>query len=701
MPAQGLFPVAVFGAIATVSAAGLAAGTHLRHSLHEGSKSRSLVGTAVERGGAASGGAQRDGLATRKGTERAAADAGEDLAPTFSRIVIERSGVSRFEGRGTPGSQVLIDAAGRVIGAAIVNSDGRWLVTLSGSAISGEYRIGSAVAGRMGIVHGDDVRIFVPADFRGAAIVAYDAPQRARVHLAGGDGSAATRTAAERLARDASEKFDEVLTGMQGAEGSARDRESGGGTESGFAAPVLEWVQRAAATYHETVTRRLRAETGTQEGLAQEAGGPPSGRESRHEKDPGEVRVAGEETSDGIGSIVQSILDRIRAWLDESAKIYDQEIARPLSVPRSDGKAAVSEEDVADGRSAAPREGPSQEERQRKAAAKAAEDARRYAEERRKAEETWKRVKEKDEETANGADSRRQAEEVLRRKAEEDERQKRAAEESQRRTAETEQRLENNLKRLEEAQKAEAARKTAELARQDYAQRRRQAEEQAARAAKDAETLAAAERDRVRRMAEAKEVAAKAEQEAQARKAREVERERQKQAALEAEKAKEEEAKRKAGETEAKRKVAEDEEDARREEEEYRVFRKMLADAKRKEQEGLQQAEEESPSVSRAKEAAADASALERPSAKVGSWKRKSAAAGHRKACKTKGSSRKARRSGYHLVKHSDTLWGLARRYYGAGRRYEVIYRANRGRISHPDVLRPCLWIRIPGLGRH
>jgi nucleoid-associated protein YgaU len=42
----------------------------------------------------------------------------------------------------------------------------------------------------------------------------------------------------------------------------------------------------------------------------------------------------------------------------------------------------------------------------------------------------------------------------------------------------------------------------------------------------------------------------------------------------------------------------------------------------------------------------------------------------------------------------------LARRYYARGSRYPVIFHANRHKISDPDILRPCRWIRIPGKRR-
>lgn len=43
-----------------------------------------------------------------------------------------------------------------------------------------------------------------------------------------------------------------------------------------------------------------------------------------------------------------------------------------------------------------------------------------------------------------------------------------------------------------------------------------------------------------------------------------------------------------------------------------------------------------------------------------------------------------------------DTLWGIAKRFYGTGTAYPRIYRANRSRLSSPHIVRPCLALRLP-----
>ncbi|MEZ5775076.1 MAG: LysM peptidoglycan-binding domain-containing protein [Hyphomicrobiaceae bacterium] len=50
----------------------------------------------------------------------------------------------------------------------------------------------------------------------------------------------------------------------------------------------------------------------------------------------------------------------------------------------------------------------------------------------------------------------------------------------------------------------------------------------------------------------------------------------------------------------------------------------------------------------------------------------------------------------YHRVRRGDTLWGIARRYYGRGSRYPRIYGANRRRIRNPDLIYPRQRLLIP-----
>ena len=70
----------------------------------------------------------------------------------------------------------------------------------------------------------------------------------------------------------------------------------------------------------------------------------------------------------------------------------------------------------------------------------------------------------------------------------------------------------------------------------------------------------------------------------------------------------------------------------------------------------------------------------------------------HRAASRRCSKGRVVRRSGkrWYVVGSTDTLWSIARRYYGSGLAWPKIYRANRTRLSDPDIVRPCQRLRLP-----
>jgi nucleoid-associated protein YgaU len=51
-----------------------------------------------------------------------------------------------------------------------------------------------------------------------------------------------------------------------------------------------------------------------------------------------------------------------------------------------------------------------------------------------------------------------------------------------------------------------------------------------------------------------------------------------------------------------------------------------------------------------------------------------------------------------HTVRDGETLFGLARRYYGDGEKSSALYRANQGRLVSPDRLPPGTVLVIPDL---
>jgi nucleoid-associated protein YgaU len=58
--------------------------------------------------------------------------------------------------------------------------------------------------------------------------------------------------------------------------------------------------------------------------------------------------------------------------------------------------------------------------------------------------------------------------------------------------------------------------------------------------------------------------------------------------------------------------------------------------------------------------------------------------------------SRKVSLPGWYRVRRGDTLWSIAARHYGDGRRYGLIFTTNRRRIEDADLIYPCQRIYLP-----
>lgn len=651
MAAQSLVSAAIASAVVGVSAAGLATGTYIRNAEIEGLRASPIVTGAL---------ADATGGSTAP-VKRADAAA---IAPTFSRIVIEPKGISRLEGFAAPGGEVVIRSEGRQIAVAHAAEDGSWAVVLDQALPPGEHRLASTSDTGSRVLIGEDVRVFVPTNLDGPKVISYEAPVADPV-----------RRRAESLAVNAGEGFDEVMARKAGETKAAAPQPSGTRVAEATADKkpvpeksatlaeaethnaVVDWLDRSQKMFHDFVAKPLSVPpatgAGTKDAAAKEAEG-------------------------------ASLTDRVRTWFQGTSEVFHRDVVTPLK----DGETALA---------AAPATGESGASAAKAAAAKAAEenaaadkaaaekaaadrrraeeDARRVAEEQKRAQAVLEAAEAKAAAEAKSAEALKKAEEARRREAEEtaraEEEIKRAAAAAEKRTAETERKLEDGLKRLDDAEKAQrdadaAAKKSAEPgqrpappASKDGQDRNDKAE---ARGSKNTTIAEAAPTAPAPRNRPADPIVTVVPRSSQATPADEAE-------------------------------------DARKEEEEYGILRRMMAEAKRlatggepapaaRKEEDTSEAEPSGParvaaalSEARDHDGAEEPKPVARPSAKSENCR-----GGHR-----------GRRAGYHFVGPNDTLWAIARRHYGDGNRYLVIYRANRDRIRDPDVLRPCQWIRIPG----
>lgn len=72
-----------------------------------------------------------------------------------------------------------------------------------------------------------------------------------------------------------------------------------------------------------------------------------------------------------------------------------------------------------------------------------------------------------------------------------------------------------------------------------------------------------------------------------------------------------------------------------------------------------------------------------------------------KKAKKTKKSSKETpkaspKSNGYHIVKSGESLWTIAKKYYGNGARNNIIYSANKSKIKNPNMLTVGQKLKIP-----
>ena len=673
-------------------------------------------------------------------------------APSFSRITIEPKGATLIECKGTPGSRVIINEGGRAVASAVVEPAGPWKVTLEQGLPAGDHRITSSVQNfdHDQIVAGQDVRISMPAEFSGRVVVAYNG--NSETHGSAGDYDPA-RARAEDLARAASERFTEVMPkvgdGPRVAQGERTGPARTGEAPDAGDHPVMRWLERAAKSYQKSIAGKLSEPVPN-----------PGGKSPQNSDTARTAPVPGaQDSTAGNDGLLHRLDDqahwtseRVQDWLSKAKRSYRSEIARKLSVPQEgpSGRAVARTEParVADPGGPAKQAEPSSrnddalkraEEARRKDAEwdrledaarkeadarrlqdenahKAAEAARRDTEEKKQADEAKRQAEARrlqQEAARKQAEAKRQAEEAQRqseakrlqeetarkqaevkRLAEEAQKQaeaKRAQEETARKEAEAKRIQEDNaskeaeVKRLsEEAKKqAESERLAAEARRRqdDEARRKETASKREGDAAKKKEEAKRLTDEAARKDAERKRLAEEAKNKPPAKPADAVEEERRAE-----EKAEQEaDAERLAADLERRNQPDEDTES--------RVAPRRASKSERNSEPkvSLRRHKDTRPAEGSA-QSADDETGSKGKSATVANKPEQAARA---ESCRA-GKTRRTRWGLSYVVRPGDTLWGIASRYYRRGARYNVIYRANAGRIDNPDIIRPCQRIIVP-----
>lgn len=199
------------------------------------------------------------------------AESAEPMPPTIGRIVVEAKGVSRIEGRGTPGSRVRLLSRGKPLGEARVDQDQHWHIKLKDGLPPGVHLIQSAanVLGGSGDVLGDEVRISIPDRLVETQTVTYDKAGEPSPPAVAPE----TRDRAENLAEAANDAFTDVLQRTEPARSAAQGKvKIGQGTPPPSRAPdpaqlkdeapgtfgvVVDWLKRSARAYNGEIVGKL------------------------------------------------------------------------------------------------------------------------------------------------------------------------------------------------------------------------------------------------------------------------------------------------------------------------------------------------------------------------------------------------------------------------------------------------------------
>ncbi len=495
--------------------------------------------------------------------EASVGGAASDAAPpSFSRIVIDKTGVSRIDGDGTPGSQVLIKSEGRVIGAAVVGENGRWAVALDKVLSAGDHRLTSVAAGGDEVRPGEEVRVFIPPDFIGEDVVAYDRATAKK--------SPTAEDRASDLATKANKRFSVI---------------------------VPEPVTAAQAPEAASLPQELAQSE------------PAQAAESAAAADGSGEKTSSETATDMLSSGVETV----RSWLKDASEIYQRDVAGRLSKPT--GEAVVNDGDSP------------------------ADAARKITEDRQRKSKAWDDAEAR-EAAQNAERDRAAAAEAERRAALDSEakavRERQAQAETERKAAEAK-KLEDNMKRLEEAAARDVAPK-----------QQAQPPSTETAEAKPGPSLA----DRARKLFF--QVDEGSVRDKPAPRPQDIEDD---------------------SDLRAGAKVPRDDSQDSRSSDNGPRKLEFTVEPERKER------------------------------SRVTGWRERTydnqPRHKQRQSCGSHTRVKKGSKPQLYVVQDGETLWSIARRYYGSGMRYQKIYNANLRRMPSPHVVRPCQRIILPGRRIH
>ncbi|MGI9410911.1 MAG: LysM peptidoglycan-binding domain-containing protein [Hyphomicrobiaceae bacterium] len=647
----------------------------------------------------------------------------EPPAPMFAALAIEPSGAIIASGLGIAGETVSIWHNRRYLTSAKVGRDFRWKIASRGTLGSGDHHftLQSGGPGNPSPQIGGEVRVSIPSGTRSRLNITFDRFAENEADL---------KRRAESVGDAATKAFDEFLQ-KKTAQASSDQRETADQdvTEDGDLREQLltatqRWLGEAQEVYHREIVPRLQLGGGLTLPESPEAGDGNTVRSVRLD------RVA-LPTLDDTTRIIQ-------AWFGQAADNYDDEI-----LPRLSGARAP--------RIVLHTEIPERPER-KPAAFKRPRAEERVVVERRPRQEVVRELPRADQQLIEAekraAEERRLAALRLRREREEEARRERR-EEARRRTEARRQAEDDLRKAREERARAERERLRIERARQQQQQEeqrraaaRRQAEENL-RAAEAERQRAVQERLRLERQLSEQRIAAKREEGerrlAARRSSEQVRAQRERELALQARRRAE------AAAAERQRRAREKAEAARRQAE-FRVsevwqrarqaanrtvrqfrFRQReesaTAPAPLPERRRISRQANEGKRIARApvsspRRVADQRRKVRRQRRKIARQKTRRVASRLRSARRpskqrhrrraVRGYRRRSpgrcrhwsryriRLPGKYVVRKGDSLWRISRRHYRSGRRYRLIYRANRHLIRNPNLIYPCQRFYLP-----